>query len=315
MTLSFARSFAGMTRKRWAVVLAASAVAVAAWRTECTRAAAKAACQRRLSDRQADDRLGRFHRPLPGNPERDGDAARVGRHRLDPLPNGEDVKSGQPLFIIDPRPFRAAYDQAVADLDNASATEANARANFGRGKALLGGQRARPRIVRRPPRGRADRGGAGGGGKGGGRNRAAQSRIHHRQFAGRRAHVRPQRQHRRHRHGEHDRADPRRHARSDLVQFRGRGDLPAEIPARGKTGPTPFLPRGAQSSGYPARRRNRAIRIAATWCSWTTPSIRSPGPSAPKAEFSNADHFLTPGMFGRARLLASGAYQAAAHSG
>ena len=29
-----------------------------------------------------------------------------------------------------------------------------------------------------------------------------------------------------------------------------------------------------------------------------------------KAEFSNPDHFLTPGMFGRARLLASDAYQA-----
>jgi RND family efflux transporter MFP subunit len=29
-----------------------------------------------------------------------------------------------------------------------------------------------------------------------------------------------------------------------------------------------------------------------------------------EAEFSNPDHFLTPGMFGRARLLASGTYQA-----
>jgi RND family efflux transporter MFP subunit len=29
-----------------------------------------------------------------------------------------------------------------------------------------------------------------------------------------------------------------------------------------------------------------------------------------KAEFRNPDHFLTPGMFGRARLLASGAYHA-----
>ena len=31
--------------------------------------------------------------------------------------NGQDVKAGQPLFIIDPRPFRAAYDQAVGELD------------------------------------------------------------------------------------------------------------------------------------------------------------------------------------------------------
>ena len=46
--------------------------------------------------------------------------------------NGQDVKAGQPLFIIDPRPFRAAYNQAVGDLDNAKATLTNATANFER---------------------------------------------------------------------------------------------------------------------------------------------------------------------------------------
>src|SRR5437660_3726942 len=51
--------------------------------------------------------------------------------------NGQDVKAGQPLFIIDPRPFRAAYNQAVGDLDNAKATLTNATANFERGRKLL----------------------------------------------------------------------------------------------------------------------------------------------------------------------------------
>ena len=51
--------------------------------------------------------------------------------------NGQDVVAGQPLFIIDPRPFRAAYDQAVANLDNAKASLANATANLNRGRGLL----------------------------------------------------------------------------------------------------------------------------------------------------------------------------------
>src|SRR5258708_950263 len=48
--------------------------------------------------------------------------------------NGQDVKAGQPLFIIDPRPFRAVWLQAIANLDTAKATLANATANLKRGK-------------------------------------------------------------------------------------------------------------------------------------------------------------------------------------
>src|SRR5215469_4995025 len=51
--------------------------------------------------------------------------------------NGQDVKAGQPLFIIDQRPFQAAYHQAVGDLDNAKAAAALARANYERGKQLI----------------------------------------------------------------------------------------------------------------------------------------------------------------------------------
>jgi RND family efflux transporter MFP subunit len=40
--------------------------------------------------------------------------------------NGQDVKAGQALLVVDPRPFRAAYLQAVANLAKARAAQANA---------------------------------------------------------------------------------------------------------------------------------------------------------------------------------------------
>jgi len=51
--------------------------------------------------------------------------------------NGQDVKAGDALFIIDPRPFRAVYDQAVADLSRARSTQANAKTVFERAQKLL----------------------------------------------------------------------------------------------------------------------------------------------------------------------------------
>ena len=54
--------------------------------------------------------------------------------------NGQDVKAGQPLFIIDPRPFRAVHLQAVADLAKARATQANASTVFARAQKLLSAQ-------------------------------------------------------------------------------------------------------------------------------------------------------------------------------
>jgi RND family efflux transporter MFP subunit len=41
--------------------------------------------------------------------------------------NGQDVHAGQPLFIIDPRPYRAALEQADAQVASARATLANAQ--------------------------------------------------------------------------------------------------------------------------------------------------------------------------------------------
>jgi membrane fusion protein (multidrug efflux system) len=49
---------------------------------------------------------------------------------------GDLVKKGQVLFEIDPRPFKAALDQALGDLAKAEAQYTNARANFDRIKPL-----------------------------------------------------------------------------------------------------------------------------------------------------------------------------------
>lgn len=50
---------------------------------------------------------------------------------------GQDVRAGQPLFHIDPRPYQNAYAQAVAVLARDSATWRNAQANAERYKQML----------------------------------------------------------------------------------------------------------------------------------------------------------------------------------
>ncbi len=54
--------------------------------------------------------------------------------------NGQDVAAGQALFVIDPRPFRAIYLQAVADLDGAQASLANARTEYAHAQKLVAAQ-------------------------------------------------------------------------------------------------------------------------------------------------------------------------------
>jgi RND family efflux transporter MFP subunit len=51
--------------------------------------------------------------------------------------DGEAVKKGQTLFVIDPRPYQAALDQAKAQTERAQASLTNARTALERGKALL----------------------------------------------------------------------------------------------------------------------------------------------------------------------------------
>jgi multidrug efflux system membrane fusion protein len=50
---------------------------------------------------------------------------------------GDEVGSGDLLFVIDPRPYRAAYDSAVAQLDRARATASLAQAQERRGQTLI----------------------------------------------------------------------------------------------------------------------------------------------------------------------------------
>ncbi|HEX7855797.1 MAG TPA: efflux RND transporter periplasmic adaptor subunit [Sphingobium sp.] len=54
--------------------------------------------------------------------------------------NGQDVSEGQALFTIDPRPYRAALERARAQMARAQATYANARQVTARSKALSAAQ-------------------------------------------------------------------------------------------------------------------------------------------------------------------------------
>jgi RND family efflux transporter MFP subunit len=54
--------------------------------------------------------------------------------------NGQDVSAGQPLFTIDPRPYRAALDQAAAQAARAQAALANASQVTARSRVLAESQ-------------------------------------------------------------------------------------------------------------------------------------------------------------------------------
>src|SRR6202023_223413 len=53
---------------------------------------------------------------------------------------GGEVKAGDLLFVIDPRPYRAAYDSAVAQLARAHAAEQLAQEEEQRAQALIAGK-------------------------------------------------------------------------------------------------------------------------------------------------------------------------------
>ena len=54
--------------------------------------------------------------------------------------DGQDVRAGQPLFIIDPRPYRALVEQAEAQVASSRATLANATSVEGRSAKLVAAQ-------------------------------------------------------------------------------------------------------------------------------------------------------------------------------
>ena len=98
--------------------------------------------------------------------------------------DGQDVKQGQPLFIIDPRPYRATLEQAEAQIASARASLSNAISVQDRsakaGRRAGGEQgRARERPGDGPYRSRQSAGGDRQCGQ-----CAAQPVVHHRPFAG-----------------------------------------------------------------------------------------------------------------------------------
>ena len=223
--------------------------------------------------------------------------------------NGQDVKAGQPLFIIDPRPFHALYLQSLADLANAKATETNARANYERGKQLvaldaLSRELYEARLAAEQTAvAQVD---------------AAKASVEtarlNLEFTTIKAPV-------------DGRMSDRNVSIGDIVtanttaltrvvtldpiwfNFEGAETFLLKYQREDKLGqrrssrvePNPLEIQLADESGYPHRGHMVFVDNAVDPLSGT---IRA------KAEFSNPDHFLTPGMFGRARLLASAAYQA-----
>jgi len=223
--------------------------------------------------------------------------------------NGQDVKAGQPLFIIDPRPFRAAYDQAVGSLDNAKASLANARANFARAKALLGVNAISKELydsrlaaqLQAAADVEADRA-------------AVETARLNLEFTTVKAPVAGRMSDRNVSIGDIVTANTTNLTRVVTLDpiwfnFEGAETFLLKYQREAKSGqrpssrvaPNPLDIQLADESGYPHRGHMVFVDNAVDPQSGT---IRA------KAEFSNPDHFLTPGMFGRARLLASGAYQA-----
>ncbi|MEH3108051.1 MAG: efflux RND transporter periplasmic adaptor subunit [Sphingomonas fennica] len=83
-----------------------------------------------------DEYIGRFEAPddVEVRARADGVVTRVY------FRNGQDVREGQPLFEIDPRPYRAALAQAEAQVRRAQATLTNARSVQARTQSLLAAQ-------------------------------------------------------------------------------------------------------------------------------------------------------------------------------
>ncbi len=80
-----------------------------------------------------DDYVGRFEarQSVEVRPRVSGYVSRIA------FRDGDFVRAGQLLYVIDPRPFEAAAAQARAEVARAQASAVLARANFERGKTLL----------------------------------------------------------------------------------------------------------------------------------------------------------------------------------
>jgi len=223
--------------------------------------------------------------------------------------NGQDVKAGQPLFVIDPRPFRAAYLKALGDLDNANAAKVIAQSNLERGKNLVS-VNAMSRELYETRRAAQEQATA----QVESEKAAVETARLNLEFTTVTSPV-------------DGRASDRRVSIGDVVTanttqltsvvtldpiwftFEGAETFLLKYQREEQQGQrnssrieaNPLEIQLADEVGYPHKGHMVFVDNAIDRLSGT---IRA------KAEFSNPDHFLTPGMFGRGRLLASGAYQA-----
>jgi RND family efflux transporter MFP subunit len=223
--------------------------------------------------------------------------------------NGQDVRANQPLYIIDPRPYRAAYDQAVAAVGRAKATRVNAQTELARAKQLHDLQavsqeeyESKLAALRTATADVAAQ------------EAAAKAARLNLDFTTVRAPV-------------SGRVSDRKASIGDVVTastteltrvvtldpiwftFEGAESFYLKYIRQARTGergssrdtPNPVEIQLADETGYPHHGRMVFVDNAIDPRSGT---IRA------HAQLANSDHLLTPGMFGRARLLGSGTYKA-----
>lgn len=223
--------------------------------------------------------------------------------------NGLDVKEGQPLFIIDPRPYQAAHQQAVAATGKAEAVLANVQSELARAERLVeSGSISKEDYDTRLAAVRTATADVAAG------KAAEAAALLDLQFTTVRASVA-------------GRVSDRRVSVGDVVSagstqltrivtldpiwftFEGAESFYLKYVRQDRTGerrssryaPNPVEIQLADETDYPHRGRMVFVDNAIDPRSGT---IRA------HAEVPNADKFLTPGMFGRARLLGSGTYRA-----
>jgi len=81
--------------------------------------------------------VGRIHRPHRRHRRGRGARAVSGYIERIAFKEGVEVKSGDLLFVIDPRPYQSAFDSAAAQLERARAAAQLAHANDERARTLI----------------------------------------------------------------------------------------------------------------------------------------------------------------------------------
>ncbi len=252
-----------------------------------------------------DEYVGRFEaiQDASVRPRVDGTVTRVF------FRNGQDVRAGQPLFEIDPRPYRAAYLQAKAQTAKAAATLANSQTELARAQKLRAVQAVSQEETEQKLANR--------------RTAAADLQAAQANEATARLNLSftivtaPI----------SGRLSDKKVSIGDVVttntteltrivtmnpiwfSFEGAESLylkyvrEAERGQRGSSRTTPN-PVDVELGDEPDYRHHGRMTFVDNRIDPRSGTIRA------HAEFANGDHFLTPGMFGRARLLGSGTYHA-----